>query len=112
MSNDKNEATFHGGEYVPIPDGQTVQTTKPKKKKRVFMWFFLVVQLVFIIWLVAGISSTGSTPADTGGVLTQEEANSARDAGAAIGVFLIFVVWAIVDFILGVGYLIVKMARR
>lgn len=86
----------------------------PKRKKhhRVFLWFFLAVQLLFIIWIIAGAASAGSTPGDTGGVLTQEEANSARDAGTAIGIGLIIILWAIVDFILGIGYAIKVIATR
>lgn len=105
MSNNKSQATYEGGDLPSQPP------RKVKKKKRIFMWFFLAVQLLFIVWLVTAINSTSGN-ADTGGVLTQEEANSARDAGAAIGTLMIFVIWAIVDFILAVGWAIVRLAGR
>lgn len=72
----------------------------PKKKKRVFLWFFLAVQALFVVWLVMGLST-----ADTGG-------DAAKEAGTAIGAMLVFGLWVGVDFILGVGYGIYKLATR
>ena len=95
----------------PYAEGQPVPS-EPRKKKRVFMWTFLAIQALFLIWVITGLASTGSTPADTGGVLTQEEANTARDAGAAIGIVMIVGFWALVDFILGLTWAVVKLARR
>ena len=95
----------------PYAEGRPVPS-EPRRKKRVFLWTFLVIQVLFLIWIITGVASTGSTPADTGGVLTPEEANSARDAGAAIGVLLIVGLWAVVDLILGITWAVVKLARR
>ena len=95
----------------PYAEGQSV-TSEPRRKKRVFMWSFLAIQLLFVIWIVSGAVATGSTATDTGGVLTQEEAITARDAGAAIGVLLIVGLWAVVDLILGITWAVVKLARR
>lgn len=70
------------------------------RKKRVFLWFFLAVQAIFVLWLVVGLST-----ADTGG-------DAAAEAGTAIGAALIVTLWAVVDFILGVTYAIYRLARR
>lgn len=83
---------------------------KPRKKKRIFMWFFLVVQLLFLIAVIAGISSGGDT--SNCGSLSQADCEAAGQIGTGIGVALIFVAWAIVDVILGIGYIVVKLARR
>lgn len=115
MKEKKTQPIAQGGDLPSPPtyyNGLEPIPTKPKKKRRVFMWFFLAVQVLFIVWLIAGVSGAGSTPADTGGVLTQEEANSARDAGTAIGVGLVLILWAIVDFLLAVVWAVVKLARR
>jgi hypothetical protein len=34
---------------------------KPYKRKRVFLWFFLAVQVIFILWLIVGTASTHTT---------------------------------------------------
>ncbi len=89
----------------------SVPAESPRKRKRVFMWFFLAVQVLFLIWIIAGISSGSGQPSDCGS-LDAETCNAASDTGTAIGVALIFAFWAIVDVILGFIYLVVRLARR
>lgn len=89
----------------------TVPTVQPKKKKRIFMWFFLAVQLLFIIWLIAGISGASGDATDCGS-LSQQACNDAEDVGTGIGVALILVLWVVVDFLLFIPWVIVKLARR
>lgn len=79
---------------VPMHD------TKPAKRHRIFMWFFLVVQLLFAAWVIAGIAS-GS-----------ENTTDAENAGTAIGVGLLVLLWFFVDCFLGVGYAVYRLARR
>lgn len=91
---------------------ETIETEKPvKKKRRIFLWFFLAIQVLFIIWIIAGASSGSGQPDDCG-TLSAETCNTASDAGTAIGVFLVIVFWMIVDFLLGVGYAIYRLAKR
>ncbi len=85
--------------------------TKPKKKRRIFLWFFLAIQLLFIIWIIAGLGSAGGDPEDCGS-LSKSACNDAEAVGTGIGVFLIVVFWMIVDFLLGVGYAIYRLAKR
>ena len=40
--------------YGPTPPSLAV----PRKRKRVFMWFFLAVQALFVVWLIAGANSS------------------------------------------------------
>lgn len=95
----------------PKPYTGDVAQAKPKKKKRIFMWFFLAVQVLFIVWIIAGANSANGNPSDCSG-LDVKTCNDASDAGTAIGVALIIVLWAIVDIILGVTWAVVKLARR
>ena len=91
--------------------------TKPKKKKRIFMWFFLAVQFLFLIAIISAISSSGdaSAAACAGQVnefFTQEDCEAATGVGTGIGVFMIVVAWALVDFLLAVTYFVRVAASR
>lgn len=90
--------------------GSRLSTTHPRKKRRVFLWVFLAVQVLMLIWMVTGINS-GSSGHCTGGISAQDCAN-AKQVGTAIGAGVILAVWAAVDIILGFGYLIYRLARR
>lgn len=84
---------------------------EPKKKRRVFLWFFLAVQVLFIIWIVGGASTGAGTPEDCG-TLSEEACNAASDIGTSIGVALIVGVWVVVDFLLAVIYGVYRLATR
>lgn len=96
------EATYEPGE---------AQVEKPKKKRRVFLWVFLAVQVLFLIWVIAGASTGSGQPTDCG-TLDAKTCNDASDAGTAIGVALIIVFWTIVDFLMAVVYGVYRLARR
>lgn len=82
----------------------------PKKKRRIFVWFFLAVQALFLIWIISG-AAQGTDYSDCGS-LSHQTCKDAQDIGTGIGVFLIIVVWCLVDFLLGLGYAIYRLARR
>jgi len=82
-----------------------------RKKPRIFLWVFLVVQVLFIIWIVVGVSGNSSDAIDCG-TLSQQACNDVRDVGTGIGVFIIVVVWIIVDFLMGLVYGIYRLAKR
>ena len=84
---------------------------KPPKKKRIFLWFFLAIQVLFLVWVIAGASTGSGQPTDCGN-LSAQACNDTSDAGTAIGVALLIVFWCVVDFILGVGYAIYRLAKR
>lgn len=113
--------------YAPQPPA------KPRKKRRVFLWIFAAVQVLFIIWIVAGAASGTPGPSAAAqaaqqcahggwqGLFTSQHdcqvhyANGLNDAAAAgkgIGVALIVVFWVVVDFFLGVGYGVYRLASR
>ena len=96
---------------APPPPVATMTAEPPKKRKRIFLWFFLAVQVLFLIWIIAGLGSTSGEATDCGS-LDQATCEAAEDVGAGIGVILIVVLWMVVDFLLGVGYAIYRLARR
>lgn len=75
------------------------------------MWFFLAVQVVFLLWIIFGARTGAGTPDDCG-TLDARTCNDVDNAGTAIGVGLIILIWVVVDFILGVTYAVVRLARR
>lgn len=106
----------------------------PKKKHRVFLWFFLAVQVLFVIWLVTGLKATGGSGAEAHAQAVRDCAgtgwqglyrsyqecvthlgntyNAASDAGKGIGAGLVIGLWVAADVILGIGRFIVVFARR
>lgn len=93
--------------YQQTPYEPAVQ---PRKRRRVFMWFFIGVQILFLIWIIAGTHAATSNPDCAG--LDAQSCQSATDAGAAIGAGLVIALWAFIDFILLAVYLVVRLARR
>ncbi|PRH79421.1 hypothetical protein C6N75_10090 [Streptomyces solincola] len=86
-----------------------------KKKRPVFLVVFILVQVIFLIWLIVGVNTASSGSADdcrglTGDLLRScEEGN---DVGTAIGAGLIIALWAFVDVIFGITYGVYRLARR
>jgi hypothetical protein len=113
------------GGYMPPP------AAPPRRKRRVFLWVFAAVQALFLIWLITGLVGTGHTAPSTAELLneckqfadlysshaqcmrTQSQLDSdASGAGRGIGAALIVVLWIVVDFFLGLGYGIYRLASR
>lgn len=114
MSNNKGEATRHNGNYADINgpyDQEADVVPAPKRRKRIGLWLFLALQALFLIWIITGIAGN-SAPADTGGVLTQSDADAAKAVGTGLGVALIVGFWMTVDVIIGVIVFVVHLARR
>jgi hypothetical protein len=103
-----------------------------RRKRRVFLWVFLGIQVIFVIWIISAAATvhTGATQAQLasgcynhhwwplfksqadcvthyGGAL-----NDAGTAGKAIGIGLVVLFWCVVDVILGVTYGVYKLATR
>ncbi|WP_432158935.1 hypothetical protein [Streptomyces sp. bgisy153] len=88
--------------------------TPPRKRRRVFFWVFLAVQILFLIWVITGAASGSGTPEDCKGLTGDqlELCNDASDVGTTIGVGLIIGLWVAADFILGLTYLVYRLATR
>lgn len=122
------------GYYGQQPQGwEQPPAAPPKKKRRVFMWIFFAIQVIFIIWIITGLASHGSGPTTAvqaahqcanGGWqgLFKSQAdcvkhysvalNDAANTGKGLGVAIIVVFWVVVDFFLGAGYGIYRLASR
>ncbi|GGV69203.1 hypothetical protein GCM10010277_79210 [Streptomyces longisporoflavus] len=97
-----------GAAPEPAPDGG-----KSKKPRKIFLWIFLVVQALFLIWIIIGVNNASDDPSCDG--LAGDALKLCQDAGdvgTAIGVGLIIGLWAAVDIILGVTYGIYRLSRR
>lgn len=75
------------------------------------MWLFLLVQVIFIIWIITGIATSSSPDCSNSG-LDVQSCKDAAATGTAIGVGLIIGFWAVVDVILGMIWLVVHFARK
>src|SRR5690349_4566071 len=84
---------------------------EPKKPRRWFMWTFLVVQLLFVIWILTGIVTVSEGPGDCSG-LDDRTCMDAYTTGAAIGFGFVLAIWAAVDLVLGLTYLIIRVNRK
>jgi hypothetical protein len=79
----------------------------------VFLWVFLAVQVLFAVWVVAGVASGHHAAATCNDqYLTHAQCAKASEAGTAVGAALVVVLWAVVDIILVIGYGVYRLARR
>lgn len=77
---------------------------------RVFTWIILVINALFLIWVIGGVSSAGSQACPP--TLSQEACLAAGQIGTGIGVALIVGLWVAADIILGILWLITRPRRR
>jgi hypothetical protein len=101
-----------------------ISAPPPRKRRRVFLWVFLAVQVLFLIWVIGGAASAGGIHsqavaychAHPSSYVSFAECVSAYGgggkAGAAIGVGIIVALWVAADIILGIGYGVYRLARR
>ena len=84
------------------------QERPAKPKRRIFLWFFLAVQVLFVIWIVTAIGSDDVTCEG----LSKRACDDLNDVGTGIGVALIVGAWMVVDFLLAVIYGVYRLAKR
>ena len=70
------------------------------------MWIILVVNALFLIWLVSALGGTSSCEGMTGDELSACQAG--EGIGKGIVFFAILLLWALVDVILGVIFLVTR----
>ena len=98
-------------EYYPAASFEAAPVPT-KKRKRIFMWVFLAVQVLFVIWIIGGVGSADTPSAADCGSLSAQTCQDAADVGTGIGVALIILLWFFVDCFLAVGYAVYRLARR
>lgn len=115
------------------PQQQYAPGPAPRKKRRVFLWVFLAIQVLFIVLIITQVAAhpAGPTAAQQAAQqcanhgwypLFKSQAdcdqhyavalNDAGNVGKGIGVVVILVAWMITDFFLGLGYGIYRLASR
>jgi hypothetical protein len=72
---------------------------------RKMTWVFMIVNALFLIWVIAGVSSRPSEDCATdpdvlAGTISKSTCEAASDVGTGIGVALIFVLWFFVFIVL------------
>ncbi len=88
-----------------------VPAEKPRKKRRIFLWFFLAVQLLFVLWIGAGLT-TVNDPNTCDPSLSQSACDAAAGVGAGLALTFMIGSWMVVDFLLGVIYGVYRLAKR
>jgi hypothetical protein len=117
----------------PYQPQQYATGPAPRKKRRVFLWVFLAIQVLFIVLIVTQIAAhpAGPTAAQQAAQtcanhgwypLFKSQAdcnqhyavalNDAGNVGKGIGVVVIVIIWIVVDFFVGLGYGIYRLASR
>lgn len=71
---------------------------------RKFSWFIIVINVLFLIWIIAGANSGGG--AANCGSLSVQTCQDAQTVGKGIGVMLIVGFWVAADVILGILWLV------
>lgn len=86
-------------------------------KWRVFTWVIVVINILFLVWVIAGVGGGASNTNDcsglTGDALRLCNAGNAGTAvGTGIGVAIILFLWALVDIIMGIVWLVTRPKGR
>lgn len=107
MGRDRLEHSYATGQRYPaepnIPQ-------KPKKRRRIFAWVIVGINLIFLIWLITGLVGAAQQTA-TQCANQQDMArlcHDASNAGTAIGAALIIGLWVALDIILGILWLVTR----
>lgn len=91
----------------PQPPVYAQQPPTPKKRKtRVFTWIILAVNVIFLIWIIAGVSSVSGGKCDA--TMSVDACNSAKAIGGGIGALLVIFLWVAADVILGILWLVTR----
>jgi hypothetical protein len=103
-------------------------------KRHLFLYFFLLVQAIFLIWVISGAVSTSNSGAQAHAQALRECAgtgwqplyssyhdcvtnlgnlySNASSAGKGIGVGLVIALWVVFDVVLMIGRIVVLLSRR
>jgi hypothetical protein len=84
---------------------------------RKMTWVINIVNLLFLVWLITGVSSRpskdcASDPSVTAGTISKSACEAASDVGTGIGVALIIFLWFIVFIVLGLVWLMTRPKNR
>jgi hypothetical protein len=77
---------------------------------RPFTWVIVILNVLFLIWVISAARASGACEGLTGDELHACQAGEA--IGRGIGFLAILLLWALVDVILGVTWLVTRSGRR
>lgn len=80
-------------------------------KWRAFTWVIVVINVLFLVWIIAGIASVSDECANKVGQ-AKEACETGTAVGASIGAGIIVFLWALVDMILGIIWLVTRPRGR
>jgi hypothetical protein len=92
---------------MQYPQQPPEQPPKPKKRRRAFMWVILAINALFLWWILATASNTADDCAYLHGQAL-EECQTATGIGGGLAIIFIIFLWAMVDVILGVIYIVTR----
>jgi uncharacterized membrane protein len=88
---------------MSAPEPYPPRPAPPRKLRRVLMWVFIAVQVIFLVWIIVGVVTATGNPEC--GDLNADDCGSETGAGS---VGMIVVLWTAVDLVLGIAYIIVR----
>lgn len=77
---------------------------------RILTYVILAFNILMLIWVIAGISSANGTPEDCGS-LDVQTCNDAEAVGTGLAVVFLIFLWAAVDVILGIIWLVTNRSK-
>jgi uncharacterized membrane protein len=83
-------------------------TQAPRKRRRIFLWVFMIVQVLFVAWVVSGAFSSGGSCQG----LSAHDCATASNVGHGVAIALQLITWVVVDLLLAIPYVIYRLARR
>jgi uncharacterized membrane protein len=84
----------------------------PRRRRRIYLWAFTALQVVFLAWVIIAIVSGSGVSASHCTGLSEKACKNTDTLGTAVGVGLIVAVWASIDLIIGIAWAIVKLKTR
>lgn len=78
---------------------------------RPLTWIIVAVQILFVIWVIAGVGTAADT-SDCAGQEYQDACEAGSAIGAGLGFIMILFLWALVDVILGVIWVVTNKNKR
>lgn len=84
-----------------------MNTTKPKRRKG-FLVFFILLQALFLVWVLTGGISAQGVGCEG---LSAPDCEDAKAIGTTLGVGIIIAIWAAVDIIIGGTYAIYRLVK-
>jgi hypothetical protein len=88
------------------PPGWVPAPQQRRRRRPVFMWVILAINALFLVWLITSLGGESSCEGMTGDELSA--CQTGEGIGKGIVFFVILLLWALVDVILGVIFLVTR----